>query len=249
MRLWILSDLHQEFADTPWQPNQIADHDILIAAGDIHQSPAQSIAYLNSLTRRPIIYVLGNHEFYGKEWTKTLNLCRDATAKTDNIHFLENDVAIINGVRFLGCSLWTDFNVLGSAAFDKHVVERGMADFNQIRLASGGYLTTDKWLDRHYESVAWLRSMLSIPFSGPTVVVTHHAPHKKSIHPRYAGDALTAGFVNHLPDLLEKADIWVHGHVHDTFDYQVANCRVLCNPRGYPRENTGFDEKLVIKIG
>ncbi len=91
-----------------------------------------------------------------------------------------------------------------------------------------------------------MKQALAIPFAGTTVVVTHHAPHKGSIHPRFQGDGSTAGFVSHLPELVERASLWVHGHVHDPFDDIAGDCRIICNPLGYRGEHDGFNETLVL---
>jgi predicted phosphodiesterase len=111
----------------------------------------------------------------------------------------------------------------------------------------------------HMKSRAWLR--VAVPFEGRTVVVTHHGPHLNSVHPRYLGELLNAAFVSDLSPLVEQADLWIHGHVHDSSDYHVGKCRVLTNPRGYARnrrtaespeelewENPTFDAQLVVDV-
>lgn len=66
--------------------------------------------------------------------------------------------------------------------------------------------------------------------------MTHHGPHRNSVHPRYEDDPLNAAFVSDLTNLMSGVDLWVHGHVHDSFDYMVGTCRVVANPRGYARQ-------------
>ena len=65
--------------------------------------------------------------------------------------------------------------------------------------------------------------------------MTHHAPHRSSIHENYKASPINPAFASHLPELVEQADLWVHGHVHNSFDYRVGRCRVVCNPAGYCR--------------
>jgi hypothetical protein len=101
---------------------------------------------------------------------------------------------------------------------------------------------------------SWLRRKLAEPFQGPTVVVTHHAPHRKSLASRFAEDWASGGFINEmLPEFFKVPVLWVHGHTHDSFDYQVDDCRVICNPRGYPNwhgefENKDFDSGLIDRL-
>ena len=105
--------------------------------------------------------------------------------------------------------------------------------------------------DRH---ASWLEARLATPFSGPTVVVTHHAPSPRSIHPRFAGLPLNVCFVSDTEHLLEgrRVALWIHGHTHDSFDYVANGTRVVCNPRGYAKnginENPAFDPGLIITL-
>ncbi|MCY1375649.1 hypothetical protein D9M69_630790 [compost metagenome] len=132
-------------------------------------------------------------------------------------------------------------------------------DHRLIRTQSGELFSPEHALRDHEVSRAWLKQELSKVYDGKTVVITHHAPHPLSVHPRYAGDATNAAFASDLTELLQKADVWLHGHVHDGFDYSVAGCRVVANPRGYARnvssatdagslqfENTAFEHACVV---
>lgn len=96
----------------------------------------------------------------------------------------------------------------------------------------------------HRRHRSWLRVKLSEPFNGPTVVVTHHAPHRNSLAQRFAGDWLSGGFVNEMqPEFFLAPSLWAHGHTHDSFDYETGTCRVVCNPRGYLNRNGTFENK------
>jgi Icc-related predicted phosphoesterase len=103
----------------------------------------------------------------------------------------------------------------------------------------------------HSRSRKFLQTVVHAQHQGPTVVITHHAPHSRSLHPRYAKDLLSAAYVSDLEDLIVAAapELWVHGHVHSNFDYRVGRTRVLCNPHGYGAENSDFDPALVVEVG
>jgi len=163
-------------------------------------------------------------------------------------------------VRFLGCTLWSDFALHGEDNVEASMAaaKRAMNDFALISLERGD----PSWMPTlflpaharrlHLESRAWLEGELERADASdlPTVVVTHHAPHALSIHPRFAGDPVTPAFVSHLPELFERhrIDIWIHGHIHDSMAYEVAGARVICNPRGYGEENRGFRWDAVYEV-
>ena len=136
-----------------------------------------------------------------------------------------------------------------------------ISDHRRIQNSDGKYFSASDALREHEQSRTWLKEELAKRYDGTTVVVTHHGPHPLSVHPRYAGDATNAAFVSDASDLLARADLWLHGHVHDDFDYNVHGCRVVANPRGYPRnagscervqdlvfENPNFQFALVIEV-
>lgn len=137
------------------------------------------------------------------------------------------------GVRFLGCTLWTDFRLKGFLQSRcMQAAERSLNDYSIIRTQKGPLRAQDTLHD-HEQSRRWLERELAKPYSGATVVITHHGPHPLSIHPRYAGDPVNAGFVSDLTELMPGVSAWLHGHVHDSFDYVVEGCRVVANPAGY----------------
>ena len=233
MKIQLASDLHLEFLQRFPGEQLIApapDADVLVIAGDIAKG-TDAIGLFKSWPV-PVVYVAGNHEFYGNHWADLrAKLLRAANGT--NVHFLDNESVVIGGVRFLGSTLWTDFRVKGftqSNAMD--AVERALNDYRLIR-TSKGTLSTRDTLDDHEPSRAWLRAELERPLVGRTVVVTHHGPHPLSIHSRYNESAVNAGFVSDLSELLPMARLWLNGHVHDSFDYVVSGCRVVANPAGY----------------
>jgi len=183
-----------------------------------------------------------------------------------NVHLLDNDELVIDGVRFLGSTLWTDFALLGPEKMDQVIAEsrKYVVDFRKIRFGDD-FLTPQQTIDLHRDAIAFLQSRLDLPFPGKTVVITHHAPHPASVHPRWTGNPVNAAFVSDLTRLLGKSALWLHGHTHDSFDFSVNGTRVLANPMGYrtsdwrgPRaadappqvttENGRFNPALVIEI-
>ena len=254
MRLQILSDLHLS-GGAPTIP--ATDADLIVLAGDIAR-PGEAIAWAAGLPK-PVLYVPGNHEFYGSSIEATLCDLRRLAAGT-NVRVLDDDELVVDGVRFLGSTLWTDFMLYGDGELRSAAMadaRRLLRDFSRIRGADGGDapFTPDDAAARHARHAAWLESRLARRHDGPTVVVTHHAPARRSIHPRYAGSLLNACFVSDATRLLggDRASLWIHGHTHDSFDYDVAGTRVVCNPRGYAKdganENPSFDAGFTVDVG
>jgi hypothetical protein len=240
--------------------------DVAIVAGDI-KAPvraSQEWLYRNIVARgMPVVFVAGNHESYGFAIDETIVDGQRDRARYPGVHFLENEEVILDGVRFLGATLWTDFNLYGDPAQAMHTSQLMMNDFKLIYTLSeernGGFLVPEDTLEFHLTSRAWLEAELSKTFDGKSVVVTHHAPHPFSVHPRFKAQMLSASFVSDLSDLIERyqPSLWVHGHVHDSFDYHVGKTRIVCNPRGYVRrsfskgkeiENPFFDPFKIVEI-
>jgi len=140
----------------------------------------------------------------------------------------------MGGVRFLGATLWTDYRLPLNRTQRQlmQAAEQGLNDHRIIKTQEGTF-SAARALEEHEQSKRWLQRQLAAAYDGRTVVVTHHAPHPLSVHPRYASDPLNAAFASDLTELLSLADLWLHGHVHDSFDYKVDGRRVVVNPRGY----------------
>ena len=266
MKIQLASDLHLEFLERKFPDARIVEPapgaDILVLAGDIHNG-TKAVEHFKSWPV-PVVYITGNHEFYGRAWEQTRAELRSACAGT-NVTFLDNDVYEFGGCRFLGCTLWTDFRMNGYTQRQcMEGVQMALNDYYVIRTQEGRLQARDTLAD-HEQSRRWLEDELAKPHAGKTVIVTHHGPHPLSIHPRYIGDRINAGFVSDLTPLLHQADLWLHGHVHDSFDYSdVGRCRVVANPAGYclnisvatnwatgpafELENRGFNPALVIDL-
>ena len=253
MKLNVLSDLHLSLGALAIPAN---DADAVVLAGDISR-PREALSWASGFAK-PVLYVPGNHEFYGGTIAGTVDELKRLSAGT-NIRVLDNDEVVIEGVRFLGTTLWTDFMLFGEGekrAAAMQEAQRFMRDFSRIRVGEAPEMpftpAASAALFRHH--AAWLDSKLAEPYAGPTVVITHHAPSRKSIHPRFAESLLNACFVSDAERLINasRARLWIHGHTHDSFDYFVNGTRVLCNPRGYAKdgvnENPLFDANLLATI-
>jgi predicted phosphodiesterase len=277
MRLQILSDLHLEanpdFAFTP-QPGV----DLLVLAGDIgsYQSGSTLDGQDFGLDRYApagrgadwpkVLFIPGNHEFDGLDFADTMQRLR-ATCERLGIIWLEREVRLIDGIRFIGTTLWTDFEALavqqGTETLRLQQLEKAYRAANfylskNTTLRDGQPMLAEDLRQLGLECQDWLRHALAQPYEGTTVAVTHFAPTLQSADPRYGVSPGTAGFCNALDDLLPYADLWIHGHLHCHHDYQVlgqrdgkdVSCRVVANPLGYARkgEQEGFRPDWVIEL-
>jgi predicted phosphodiesterase len=253
LRIRVLSDLHLEFGD--WTPAPV-ECDVLVLAGDIHQGVAGLAWARRNFPDIPIIYVPGNHEFYEHDWDQLPGNLAKIAADLD-IHLLDRGETEIGGVRFLGCTLWTDFDLFGEDRRGDAMTAAAKTLFDYRLIRSAGRLIEPlQTRARHMADRSWLEAQLAIAPAGrwrATVVVTHMVPTFRSTAERFRTQLLSAGFASHLDSLVEKANIWIHGHTHDSYDYRLNGCRVVCNPRGYKQramtfENRRFDSEMVIDI-
>lgn len=266
MKIHVLSDLHLEVSK--WQAPE-TDADVIVLAGDIgrHTHGLGWAAEQPAFAGKLVIYIPGNHEFYEAE---LIGLRQQLYAKAETlraaghrIHVLDCNTLEFAGVRFLGATLWTDYRLFGDGeawTFAMQQARLGMTDHFAIFYADQGkrrgrFFLPEHAYRRHMEARRWLARELAQPFAGKTVVVTHHLPSAKSVAERFGADPLSAAFASNMEDLTAGADLWIHGHTHDNFDYLLGNCRVVCNPRGYvseryerrSTENKLFDPHFVVE--
>ena len=275
MRIQLFSDLHLERYPA-FQPELALDADVIVLAGDIgsYQSGSrlggtdfglERFAPALGATTARVLYVPGNHEYDGLDFDETHARLR-ATCERLGITWLDRETVIVGHVRFVGTTLWADFDALAAG----HELTRQLqlrekafraANFylgKNTTLRNGEPVLAEGWRAMALECQAWLRAALAEPFDGSTVAVTHFAPSLKSTDPRYGVTPGTAGFCNALDDLLPLAEVWMHGHLHCMNDYLVSgvdggrswSCRVVANPLGYlsKGEQEGFRPGLVIEL-
>lgn len=244
MRIHLISDLHLSFA--PYFPEAL-DVDVVILAGDI-DIKTRGVVWAREMFPGHVLYVPGNHEFYGGHLEKTLEKMR--TEKSDRVHVLDMDEIIIDGVRFLGATMWTDYSSMGNVADSARYAHGRMNDFSQIRTADYRRIRPADLIARSQRTRNWLKAKLREENEGPTVVITHHAPSLLSLgnDPR-SKSALDAAYANSWDDMMgSDIALWVHGHSHLAVDYEIEGTRIVCNPRGYPGEHTGFNASLVLTL-
>lgn len=259
MRLLILSDLHRDQWRHHALPIDISASrpDVVILAGDI-DSGAKGVEWAAaSFPDLPVLYVHGNHEAYESSIEQLRRDLAAACERWPNVHWLDGTDFRLPGLRFLGTTLWTDFALFGEARRlgCMRAAERALNDYRLIAAPPGerGRLRASHTAAWHAEQRRWLEERLDESFPGKTVVITHMAPSMASVAQRYANDPVSAAYASNLEPLAAKADLWVHGHTHDSFDYAIGDCRVVCNPGGYRlagggRENRCFDPAFVVEI-
>ncbi|WP_419951606.1 metallophosphoesterase [Methylobacterium sp.] len=262
LRLWVFSDLHQDWPENAWDPAAhvpAGGFDVAVVAGDVHMPLVRALDWLGErLPGVPVVYVPGNHDFWWDRGEERYTIHDQLTRGRERagalgIHLLLDDVVIIDGVRFAGGTLWTDFR-LGSFnlnhGFRTAQGRGGMVDYRRIRTGprSRNRIEPEDVLAMHRVTRAFIEGILAVSHPGPTVVVTHHAPHPASL-PRADADLRWCD-ASDLSDLIQDRgpDVWIHGHVHHASDYRVGRTRVVCNARGHIEERTGFRPGRIIEV-
>jgi len=267
MKLQLLSDLHLE-SHPRFEAEAAPGADLLVLAGDIgsYQNGSRLTDPDFGLGRFsprngwpvPVIYVPGNHEYDGDDFDAVHERLR-ASCDALGIHWLERETLVIEGVRFIGTTLWSDFDALADPAggMTELLKTRGKAmraaNFYLEKAATvrdGQPFMAEELRAHSLVCQEWLRDALAQPFDGTTVAITHFAPTLASADPRYGLTPGTAGFCNSLDELLPLAKVWLHGHLHCAFDYVKDGCRVIANPLGYKSkgEQEGFKPRLLIEV-
>lgn len=261
MKIAVCSDLHLEFGDVDLVNTENAE--VLILGGDIfvaeelkHLEPplVNGVLMPSSIHTRArcyrsfverccerfahVILVTGNHEHYYGDWNHTHTTIRGAFGDLHNLHVLDKEHAVIDGVVFYGGTLWTDMNAQDPITMWQ--MQNTMNDYYQIKntapAAGGKFLPQDSVAD-HFAFRQGLDQVLAQYELMPVVVVGHHAPSKASTHPRYKTEFhMNGAYSTNMDDfILDRRQIrlWTHGHTHEPFDYCIGGCRIVCNPRGY----------------
>lgn len=248
MKIQILSDLHHEFGifDFP------VDHcDLLILAGDVNLG-IKGINWIKENIRDiPVIYILGNHEYYKGSYPKTLHKIKEASRES-NVHVLENESIEIQGIRFHGATLWTDFSLFGNPVAFGNMCQSKMNDYKKIRRdPSYSKLRSIDTFNIHQASRRWLNGSLAESNSAKNIVVTHHAPSIRSVPLQYHEDPISTAYASDLEEMIEthRPDYWIHGHIHTPIKYDISKTKVICNPQGYADEPyNGYERELIIEL-
>lgn len=256
MRIQCFSDLHLETRDEPDVTDMtmnlemtiaLAATDVVVLAGDIHQG-THGITWAKTLGC-PVVYVLGNHEFYGHDYDAVLAEAQRRSSGSA-VHVLNRSDWIHHGVRFLGATLWSDFSLHDNPGCDMAEAQSGIPDYHAITYRERRLRPEDTRAFHHLDR-AWLHQKLSESHDGPTVVVTHMPPTPQCLNQNYAEDhRLNAYFASDCAELLDgRADLWFCGHTHQPIDAVIGKTRLVSNPAGYPGEGVdGFDRFLAVEV-
>jgi predicted phosphodiesterase len=270
MRVHVFSDLHLEFGPCAFpaavREGRLAD--LVLLAGDI-DTHRRAPRWAAETFRRPVAMILGNHESYGDNLHAAIAVRRmyadeSAAERPDPVRVLERETWFLTAadgtpVRIIAATLWTDFAIFGAAQREAAMkdAQDAMNDFRMIRVLDGRrhgerLLTPSDCLRLHRESRGYIEQALAQPFDGVSIVMTHHAPSRRSVHGGYRDDRITAAYASDLEALIEQTQpaLWVHGHIHASSDYRIGATRVVCNPRGYfpSHLNPDFDPALVVAL-
>jgi 3',5'-cyclic AMP phosphodiesterase CpdA len=271
MKLWIWSDLHLEMQSIPLPESAPEGADVIVCAGDLCYAPhlgrwAFDIVHRYDL---PLVFVPGNHEFYwggsiARSKPSDHRLMREAAEASKSwrqpLIMLDDDIAEMGGVQFIGGTLWVDFRMGLEKEADLRSRMKSaptqLADFSQIRLGDGERMSPQVMLGFNILTAGHIERELSIPFDGKKVVVTHHLPHPDCTPKFYRGSdanylfACSEFVFGNILNSDAAPALWVCGHTHHPFDVAVGRTRIVSNPRGYMRvrdeRENGFRWDLVI---
>ena len=264
-RVKCVSDLHLEACEQGFGIPDLGEGDILILGGDIlcarhfkKDGPLKKVYndFLQKCVKNfdEVLYIQGNHESYSFHYDTTLKVLKEHIPPS--IHLLENDYVNIKDWVFLGATLWTDFR--NENALEMMEASRYLNDYKTIRIGSNyRKLNPDDTLRFHKKSKLFLQQKLEQFKDTKTWVLTHHSPSYQSIHPKYRTERINGSYASDLDDLIlnnPQIKYFSHGHTHESFDYRIGECRVICNPRGYYSGvnssglNLNFDPNLTIEI-
>jgi hypothetical protein len=264
----VLSDLHIEFGELRLAKRAA---DVLLLPGDIHLW-VNAILWADRTAQHldlPVVIIAGNHEHYknagrhgqnhrDRHVESCIDALRERAAQTaGRVTFLERETAVVAGVRFIGATLWTDFNLFGDPALAKKAALAGkLTDYNgTIDYRHSVKFTPDHAISEHETARRFIAEACATPFAGSTVIMTHHAPSARSVPEKFASELSSAAYASNLDALVEAsgAALWVHGHIHDSKRYRIGRTEVLSNPRGYANEepadlNSDFDPNLTVDL-
>lgn len=237
----LLSDLHLEFAPYIDRVPEDSANIHLILAGDVCPIKMldQLVKFLETCCAnyKSVVYIMGNHEYYKGSLSHSIYKLYEAKNHLNNLYVLDDDSIILDGVKVIGSTLWTDLN--GGDPVSKMLAESGMNDYRQIRHGTNSLpykfkLRANDVIVKHITSLNYIREELA-SFDGKKLVVTHHAPSFKSVPEKYKSGRMNHAYCSDLSELIynNDIDVWCHGHTHSSFDYDFLETRIIANPRGY----------------
>lgn len=248
MRIQIVADLHLEFDLYPVEI--VDDADVLVIAGDF--ASAKLLGKLEDFVKsveKPVLFVAGNHEYYDGTFEKVNGKLEKLESQHSVFSFLNNRSVDIGGVKFIGSTLWSDFDLASDPVKFASIVEFGINDFSLIRKLPNRKFSANDCRNLNEESRLFLKNEIKASSTAKRVVITHFLPHPRSIHPLYEGNPLNPYFCCNCQDLMGNGvSLWIHGHTHVSIDYVYRGTRVIANPRGYYGENKSFNGELVAEV-
>ena len=250
IKIWYFSDVHADAQDDDMPYGYPPENaDVCVVAGDVLGGP-ESVDYLVSKIRMPIIFVPGNHEYWGRVYQKSRSAMLQSAARHPHVSVLaDGQTAVVGDVLFVGATLFTDFSLFGKRHVEEVMLEASKEGLDFRKIAFGRFGEEERPFTPadaraiHERSLARIEEALSITPCERKVVISHYGPSPQSISNEHQGVISNAWYVSDLTEVIKRhsPDAWIHGHVHKTFDYRIGKCRVLCNPRGFGRENMAFE--------
>lgn len=232
LKIRFLSDIHLDVNDDDFS---LSGDDFTILAGDISGNVDEAIEWIKNNVKRGL-FVEGNHILYNSKYflDDSYGKLKEAFPLDNDVSFLQNESKVVDGITFAGCTLWTDYNLYGKQPYYMRRAEGLLNDY-RWRVKGVRKVSPQSLLSEHTKSLNFLKQFENAVF------VTHHAPSVKSISAYYGDDDANPCYASNLEELASHQRLWIHGHVHDCFDYYIGDCHVVCNPRGYIRRNESWD--------
>jgi predicted phosphodiesterase len=258
MKIAVASDVHLEFGDLDLTNDNNAE--VLILSGDIlvakditqhdphgvmgpdYRSNRYHTFMQECSARFPhVIYIMGNHEHYNGDFANTETHLKEVLGYLPNVYLLEKEIKVINGITFIGGTLWTDMN--NEDATTLYHMKSMMNDFRCVRNGTSNRFMPEDAVNEHVKFKGYIQQIVEGKLDQKFVVCGHHSPSKLSTHPRYADDMImNGGYSSNMNDYIldhPQIRLWTHGHTHHVFDYMIGSTRIVCNPRGY----VGYEDR------
>jgi predicted phosphodiesterase len=253
MKVKVLSDLHHDKTDyqRTFFPKD-KEHGLILAGDIFHSFSVMNQMKLQQMCQnfKWVIYVLGNHDYEGSSINGRLVQWRNFSKKFTNLYILENESIVLDDVRYIGATLWT--NYFNKNPIYMNIAQMSMPEFELVKNNNGDKLIADDIYDLHASTISYFSIELSQVSVEKTVIISHHMPLRQSVDSKFANHPLNCAFYSDLSSLFQKYDFnyWIHGHTHTSADYMFQAKRVICNPRGYgiKAQNRSFQENFIIEL-